>query len=32
MGRIVRGEGCGMGTKVEVKGRVITVGRYFILI
>ena len=32
MGRIVRGERCGMGTKVGVKGRVITVGRYFILI
>ena len=32
MGMIVRGEECGIGTKVGVKGRVVTVGRYFILI
>lgn len=32
MGMILRGEECGMGTKVGVKGRVVTVGRSFILI
>lgn len=32
MGIIVEGEGCGKGTKVAVKGRVITVGRCFIIV